>query len=485
MSTDLDHLSQSGTLAACLTLACAVLVLSVNTQAKAAEYYASPAGGGDGRSAESPFKIADFWAVAKPGDTLLLLDGVYRGADSMIAPPEKKDSPGNLGGEPGKPITVRALNDGKVEIDGAHKHIPVCLRHDWFVLEGFNAHSSRGGVVSLSRANHNVIRRICAWDSADGNTSTFGVHHGEHNLIEDCAGWGIARKIYSGSYFGDYLTLRRCWGRWEGCHHIGPKKTYTLAYENYHMLIENCLGTWSGERVKEEYALIVSNKPEHPKANQKMRNHAVDQAQAIFGFDGIGKYPHKSQYANSRLLGCMAYLHGTDRFQGHSCFVINKLNSIDFANNVAYIEPGAHPEKYTFRLGGAGRINSGRTAGGENLKACSLTGIGGTGSEIKNDVWGGEHVLEGASVAELFGNGDNAYTSKRGADIYHRYKDGVLTDEPLWPWPMDQRIKEAMARSGSRSVTHGMQNVPEGMDGTVTGAIQSMFGPIPNVNGGN
>ncbi len=49
------------------------------------------------------------------------------------------------------------------------------------------------------------------------------------------------------SYGGDYTTIRRAWGRWERSTVVGPKMTYTLAYNNYHLTCENCLGTWSGQ----------------------------------------------------------------------------------------------------------------------------------------------------------------------------------------------------------------------------------------------
>ncbi len=75
-------------------------------------YYASPTGTGNGLSPATPFKVNNFWAVAAPGKTLCLLDGAYSGSESMIDPPD------NLSGTQGNPITVRALNDGAVRIDG-------------------------------------------------------------------------------------------------------------------------------------------------------------------------------------------------------------------------------------------------------------------------------------------------------------------------------------------------------------------------------
>ena len=218
-------------------------IVTSSVLAAATEYYASPGGDGDGRSPSGPFQIADFWPLAEPGDTLLLLDGKYTGVDSMITPAR------GLKGAQDAPITVKALNDGAVEIDGEGKRPTVRLyENDYLVLEGFNAHSAYGGRVAattvlLMRSSHNVVRRVCAWDSQDANTSVFGVHYGRHNLIEDCAGFGVARKIFTNSQHGDYTIFRRCWARWEGCHIIGPKMSFSLYYNSYHNLMENCIAT--------------------------------------------------------------------------------------------------------------------------------------------------------------------------------------------------------------------------------------------------
>ena len=95
-------------------LVCAWMIFVHGTSSAAATctHYASPTGTGTGTSAAQPFKIANFWPLAKPGYTLCLLDGQYTGSASMINPPQ------NLSGTASAPITVRALNDGKVTING-------------------------------------------------------------------------------------------------------------------------------------------------------------------------------------------------------------------------------------------------------------------------------------------------------------------------------------------------------------------------------
>ena len=84
-------------------------------------------------------------------------------------------------------------------------------------------------MVFLSGSSYNVIRRVVAWDAGDNNTEIFGAHvdfSGKaflHNLFEDVAGWGTARKIFQMSYRGDYTTIRRAWGRWERSTVGGPR----------------------------------------------------------------------------------------------------------------------------------------------------------------------------------------------------------------------------------------------------------------------
>src|SRR5262249_49958033 len=98
------------------------------SQTSACNYYASPTWTGNGLTQSSPFEIADFWSVASPGKTLCLLDGVYTGAASMITPPA------NLNGTSSQKITVKALNDGAVRIDGQGVNFPVhLLQNSYFV----------------------------------------------------------------------------------------------------------------------------------------------------------------------------------------------------------------------------------------------------------------------------------------------------------------------------------------------------------------
>jgi hypothetical protein len=362
------------------------------------------------------------------------------------------DPPANLSGTAGRPITVRAVNDGKVLIDGEGARSPVRLDYnDYFILEGLNASRSGGTVVLISHSKHAIVRRVAAWDAADNNTNIFGTHSSEHVLFEDVAGWGIARKIFSASQGGNHFTCRRCWGSWDGSHFIGPKMTYTLAYNNYNVIVENSIGTWSGRDMKESYYLECSG---HTSAqcNRLHTNYVVDQPYGIFAVDRLDG----DKNANSRLLGSIAYITSADRFNPAQLFYILGIDAMAVANGVAYIQPGSHTTKRPFGLYGR------KGAVASSLSARSLTGIGAAESLISVD-WDTEDISLGTTTSRV----GNVFSQAQGAEICTRYKDGVLTTEPLWPWPMNQRVMDAMAQSGRTPVD-------------VTATIERMLGPIPS-----
>jgi hypothetical protein len=419
-------------------------------------YYASPTGSGNGTSPDQPFRVSDFWRVAKPGATLCLADGTYRG-DSMISPPR------GVSGRDGTPITVRALHDGKVLVDGEGSRKPVALSgNDWFVVAGVNACCSSESVVEVLRSNHSVIRRVVGWDAADGNHMIFGVHFGEHNLLEDVAGWGIARKVFSSSQQGNFTTVRRAWGRWEGSHVTGPKSVYSLAYNNYNMLIENAIGTWSGERMKESYVLLdYDGKPWTGRGGGTYQNHDVNQPYAIFGMDVLKEEDKK---AKARLFGSLAYVTAGDAFKAQRLVFVQNMDAIEIADVLAYIEPGSYPRTRTFDLYGLRTLTAFGASAGVGLSARNITSIGGAGIHI-GDEWQTQNVLEGPSPA-VYGSAENAFHTTRGANLCYRYVDGVRTTRPLWPWPMNQRIKDALVQSGRQPVD-------------VTATVEKMLGKIP------
>ncbi|MBK8173034.1 MAG: hypothetical protein IPK60_22250 [Sandaracinaceae bacterium] len=417
------------------------------SRALASNYYASPEGGGSGVSESSPFRVADFFAVANAGDTLLLLDGHYMGDDAMIAPPE------NLSGSDGQPITIRALNDGRVDIDGEGARHPISLEGvDWWVVEGVNAHSAGGAginhtVVSVSHSSHCALRRIVAWDATDGNSNIFGVHNGDYNLVEDCAGFGIARKIFSNSQGGNHTTFRRCWGRWEGSHVQGPKCTFTISYNSYDALLENCIATWNAERMRESYELTDYN---GVGVGETFTNYEVQMATGLITHDGFDE--GFSDVANARVLGSLAYLTADERYAGSFRVWFGPLSvslkGVTLRDVITIVEPGAHDDIWPLYLQETGAPGS--------SSASNLTVIGAASMSVHSD-WSTSGVYNATSCdAIIAGDGHvldpTSGGVSGGATMMKRIVDGTVTGENLWPWPMNQRILEAMAAAGRTPV---------------------------------
>ena len=73
----------------------------------------------------------------------------------MLAPPA------GLQGTSGKPITIRAEQDGAVFIDGEYRHAPLNLQNNhWLVIEGVNVANSRQEAINVTQSTHIILRRI-------------------------------------------------------------------------------------------------------------------------------------------------------------------------------------------------------------------------------------------------------------------------------------------------------------------------------------
>jgi hypothetical protein len=83
----------------------------------------------------------------------------------------------------------------------------------------------------------------------------------------------------------------------------------------------------------------------------------------------------------------------------------------------------------------------------------------------------GTNRHEGTSVDAV----PNIFNGANSANICKRYLNGVLTNEPLWPWPMDERVKAAIDQA------RAMQADPKSpllTGNSITREIESRFGPI-------
>jgi hypothetical protein len=422
-----------------LLMAIFAFMLGASSAASTCTHYASPTGTGNGTSASQPFKIANFWAVAGPGKTLCLADGTYTNTSSMVTPPS------GLAGNSVAPITIRALNDGAALIDGENLRNPVLLKNnDWFIIEGINAKRSPGTVVLLSDfADNNIIRRVCAWDTQlTANNHVFQTDNGSNNLFEDVCGFGIGRKIFE-IYRGNNNTYRRAWGQWSQSTVIGPKLTFSIGYLSSNATCENCIGTWD---------------------ETAMGSTPIDQPTSVLGMG-----TQHDVCTNNKYFGSVAYIRNVDKADKLSGIAREANSDADcftYKDVALYVHPGTHTNLTMFQA-----LND--TVGGKDKFLDRVTEIGGGTSSIASQ-WQVTNRIDTNSVPTGVDNIWNG-SSSNGARLCNRYQNRVLTAQPLWPWPMDQRIRAALTLAGKNP-----DAIFGGTGKTLTDLMESIFGTIPS-----
>lgn len=382
-------------------------------------WYASNLGGGTGVIQASPRRLGLLWPLVSAGDTIFLLNDVYQGADSMINP-----TPG-LSGTSSAPITIEAINDGGAWIDGEGVRTPVLLQqNDYFILKGFNFYDSNQAAAYIYQSYRVKLQRLCGWDAAAGNNHVFSGDQSHYLLYEDCGGWGRGRKIFE-IFSANAGTMRRCWGRFQNAASTSGGETFECSYSASGTTLENCIGTWA-------------------------ETAAQSGPGSIFRWGGAS-----SGNDNSKMFGCIGYIRGSDSVSAVA--VVGSTGGggyvdVDGENVAAYVQPGSYTSIPPF---GMNNVTSGASLN-------KITSIGGAADVFGN--WAVTNHVDSGTTVTIF--------SGSGAVIGYRYVDRVLTSTPLWPWPMDERIKAAMTFSGYQSVTLGFSNDT----GRVTDAIEQMFG---------
>lgn len=381
-------------------------------------------------SSGNPCKPSAVWNHVSPGDTVIFKDGVYTGADYMLDPPPELD------GTSSQRITVRAETDGGVRIDGQGQRIPVELwQNRYYVIEGFNAHSSSETVFKALSGSNNIFRRCIGWDANDLNAGIFV--SGSNALIEDCGAFGVGRKLYD-TVYQDNVTFRRIWGRWEGSTHTGPKITLDSFYFSQGTRIENAILTWdNGSMPSNWYTNDGESILSGPYQGWQSGNPRGTLHQ--------GKINPGEECVNVRVHGLISYIKGSssgdyNRFaDGRALIDYDTISMhpccLSLDNVASWIDPGNSQwsDNFGFNLGPGCDTQSSK-----DLTISNISQVHQTSSNIHGD-WAQSDLQSATSSSGL---SDSIYVGQ-GAAICNRYENGSTTDVPLWPWPMQDRILAA------------------------------------------
>ena len=459
-----------------------LLILYTPDITNAATYYISPTGNDSNNGISQVTPLATFnkaWEILQPGDTIYLMDGTYY---QVIEP--------TINGISGSPITIKALNDGKAIINGEFQRHTVVIGRSWdfisnptnstpnpygnyFQVEGLIAKNSIADVyeiyarnVSLKRCSgynanpHDNFHVITVW--AKGSpTSPANI------LIEDCVVAGSGRKMIIDYDTYVNVVFRRnfaAWQWWLGdqfCQGYWPQsqgiENYPAAYQDQPIVTLNDL---------RENNITFGLAPDGPSSfspNPGLRIGNKMLGEITLGggmkWDNIEKKfitpyfnPDSCQYNGTDANHTKPAICGTD---SRCISTGSELGiGVDYAifgtpslrNNLIQDLFSAYNGDMGFTAGPWGN-NYGTTSNNQLIRATFVQNGLASYSPHKNiDVFSSSltpfNVVQNLQIGNMSGTNPAPGT---GAQLQYRYIDGVLTDEPLWPWPMEERIKSEFA----------------------------------------
>lgn len=178
------------------------------------------------------------------GDTLVIRDGVYTGADNVIDHNHLPPS-GTAAGY----TVIRAENDGQAVFDGQGLRQMMYLvgrsttdgpHHIRF--EGVQWRNSSSTLVTVALCSYIKLMRCSCYDasgSGDGGDG-FGVSHCNNVLLEDCWSWGASRKHFYIGNSAEKIVVRRCVARHDRHSNYFDQESF-MAYDCWDVEFQNCI----------------------------------------------------------------------------------------------------------------------------------------------------------------------------------------------------------------------------------------------------
>lgn len=428
-------------------------------------FYAAPtptgSGSNNGLTQSTPFRIGDFWSHAEPGSILYLLDGTYTLSNSAGSNDSVINVPTSVNGTAAERITIKCLNDGQCNMDGQGVYQPIFVAgSNYITFEGMDAYNSGYEVISTGGGTGFTLRRVIAWDAAPSSTAgqkeIIAPFHATNILFEDVATFGEGDgglQLYGGRQTGPKGVVRRYWGMYGGSNYANaPDEVIHMGYDSTKQIVENAIVTWDA----------TATQGTGPQGQIE-----GDRQLIIMGVDG----------QEHRLLGSIGYLfNGAGNMsRGIEEWFSNQYDTAQSSaliqDVVMYFEGNSTVVPYNI-------LEIEGPCGSPGMPVCYFrnnTEIGGGASSFASS-WTYQNNVDVASISALNAANANIWngSSSNGARVCYRYVDGVLTNTPLWPWPMDSRIRAALTKSGRNPNT-----VFGGTGYGVTEKMEAIFGTIP------
>jgi hypothetical protein len=373
------------------------------------------------------------------GDVLIIRDGIYNTQYDLIDH--------FVNGMPGAYNIIKAENDGRVTITYSNGINLENNPASYVQIEGINFNSLVGKVIF----GHHIKILKCSFvgSASSGNTVTIEVgamNYGDTHdiLFEDCYAYGSGGRYNFLVYRAYNVVFRRCISRhdpgWTGDGDDDPEAAFN-SYSSQHIYFQNCIAIDCDQNYVNWYSGFYAT--EHDGA--RVHNH----------WDGCISF-------NNNNIGF--YIDPTTSIE----YYFNNCISYDSTNAGFAVNRGANGGVSGFTIGrvGNGIYNSvvsnsiifdfnedGINTGSGNY--CDIEGGGSscTNCQTYNPLTNGLVYLPRVEAGSALSNAGSS-GGQIGANImkkigisgtlYGESGWNTITNESLWPWPYEARIKNDM-----------------------------------------
>jgi hypothetical protein len=426
----------------------------VATPATSPEYFMSPTGSdaADGTTPATAWAtFGHAWTVIGPGATLTLLDGVYR-----------EDMRPSISGTPDAPILVRALHDGAAIVDGENLHMACDIAGDAtthvtdFIVEGLYCRdpieTAAGGEVPVLAyfADRITIRRVTAHGVHDG---VFLAETATDVVFEDIAAYGGGLNMVSVAGSSN-VVIRRAYAHWVTG--SGDASIFSV-FDSNGVIIED--------------AIAVTAETTFAIGGFDVLTGMAPADDTVF-VNAIARGPMSDAFVVSwTLAGDVLPAHGTTARDiaviGSPFAFYQRADSALTITQATFAGPGTEFAAQPV-AGGQAKIGFSLSSSALALGTIGIdialdpniiaadhhdnvlfslampyaeVATAGAGEQMFDPGWDtarygdGGYLVRPPALATAGENGGPA-----GAEILYRSVNGVVTDVPLWPWPLEDRI---------------------------------------------
>jgi hypothetical protein len=255
-----------------------------------------------------------------------------------------------------------------------------------------------------------------------------------------------------------------------------------LFYNSTGATCENCLAEYWAKGAPQQYAVMNPT----PTSNSGCPGGTcTDGAPPIAGgASGINRYNGDGNF-DGQILGSIMYAR-TDallsrmdtNISGHAMFAGSAGRpggGLLFKDIIVVISP-SHAKFGVLR-----GFNLGARTSVHASTIMSTSTISGLTNIIDTSYWTASDNIHGANLTALNNANANPWTGSAGAQVCFRYVDRTLTTTPLWPWPMNQRIRDATGSAGAYGgpCRGCIGTFPMRTAVDVMADIEKLLGPIP------